>query len=178
MLWPGWYSSVIRARLGRPTKGFGNLLILSGVLCCALYSVLAQRARHVADPLTAVTLQQSFALLWALALLPIEASGTDITSLLRFDGDTWLWAILSGIIYYALAFWFYLYGLARVNAAVAGQFINLIPIFGVGTAYFVLAERLAPNQWVGACAIVIAVFAIFTKQDQTIAIVGKESEGR
>ena len=138
----------------------GNLLILSGVLCCAFYTVLAQRSRHTAAPLTAVAIQQTFALLWALAILPLEIRGNSILLWFSFDIVSWLWAVASGIIYYALAFWFYLQGLARVNATIAGQFINLIPIFGIGAAYLVLAERLSPNQWIGAIIILLSVFAI------------------
>jgi hypothetical protein len=37
--------------------------------------------------------------------------------------------------YYAAAFWFYLRGLSCVRASVAGGFINLIPVFGIATAY-------------------------------------------
>ncbi len=144
----------------------GNLLILGGVLCCALYTVLAQRARHAADPLVAVAVQQSFALLWALAILPLEIRSNSLNAWFSFDSGSWFWAMVSGIVYYALAFWFYLQGLARVSATVAGQFINLIPIFGVGTAYLFLQERLAPGQWLGACAILLAVFAILREQDQ------------
>ncbi len=138
----------------------GNLFILSGVLCCAFYTVLAQRSRHTAAPLTAVAIQQTFALLWALAILPLEVKGNSMVLWFSFDIVSWFWAVASGIVYYALAFWLYLQGLARVNATIAGQFINLIPIFGVGAAYLMLGERLSPNQWIGAIIILLSVFAI------------------
>lgn len=138
----------------------GNLLILGGVLCCALYTVLARRMRATADPLSAIALQQTFALLWAVAIWPLELRSGQAVNLLQLDLMSWFWAGVSGIIYYALAFWFYLRGLARVNASVAGAFINLIPLFGVGSAYFFLEERLSPLQWIGAVAILFAVFAI------------------
>ncbi len=139
---------------------FGNLLILAGVLCCAWYTVLARRHGQGFDPLFAVTLQQTFALGWALMLLPFELNNGTFLTLLQAEISIWFWAGLSGVMYYALAFWFYLHGLVRVNASMAGVFINLIPIFGVGGAYLFLGERLAPAQWVGAGAILAAVFAI------------------
>jgi drug/metabolite transporter (DMT)-like permease len=43
----------------------------------------------------------------------------------------WLWAIASGIVYYGLAFWFYITALKQTSATLAGLFLNLIPVFGV-----------------------------------------------
>jgi drug/metabolite transporter (DMT)-like permease len=77
----------------------------------------------------------------------------------------WLWAIVSGVVYYALAFWFYIIGLKRIPASLAGLFLNFIPIFVVGGAYLFLAERLATGQWVGAALILVAVMAMLRLQD-------------
>jgi drug/metabolite transporter (DMT)-like permease len=63
------------------------------------------------------------------------------------------------MLYYALAFWLYLTGLRRIPAALAGLFLNLIPIFGVGTGYL-LGERLSSLQALGALLIVTAVGAM------------------
>jgi len=147
----------------------GNLLILGGVLCCALYTVLAQRTQHIANPLVAVTLQQTFALLMALTILPLETLGTDGGGIVRIDRTMWFWAIVTGIIYYALAFWFYLQGLARTRATVAGIFVNLIPLFGISAAYLILGERLTPLQWLGATVIIGAVFLLLWRQDHMVA---------
>jgi drug/metabolite transporter (DMT)-like permease len=50
--------------------GYGSVLILAGVLCCAIYTVIARRL--AADPLLTVAIQQSVALAWAAALWPLE----------------------------------------------------------------------------------------------------------
>jgi len=144
----------------------GNLLIFGGVLCCAFYTILAQRTRAATTPLIAVTLQQSVALLWALLLLPIEIGWNGMEGWGEITMVTWLWAALSGVIYYALAFWLYLRGLAHVPASLAGIFINLIPIFGIGTAAIFLRERLTAGQWLGAMLILVAVFLILWYQHQ------------
>ncbi len=46
----------------------GNLLILAGVLCCALYTVLTRRDAVILNPVLLVALQQTAALLWALLI--------------------------------------------------------------------------------------------------------------
>jgi O-acetylserine/cysteine efflux transporter len=45
-------------------------------------------------------------------------------------------------------------------------FLNLIPIFGVTSAYLVLGERLTLAQWVGAAIILAAVTAIVRVQQR------------
>ena len=74
-----------------------------------------------------------------------------------FDGDVWpdeslpasAWgaAVLSGVLYYGLAFWFYRSALSRVPALVAGASLPLIPVFGVAAGYLV-GERLSERQFI------------------------------
>ena len=134
----------------------GNVLTLVGVFCCALYTVLTWRAVANLDPVLVVALQQTVALVWAGLIWPFEL--TEATAALAaISLQTWLWTVASGIIYYALAFWFYIIGLKKIPASLAGLFLNLIPIFAVGGAYIFLSERLAAVQWVGAVMILGAV---------------------
>jgi drug/metabolite transporter (DMT)-like permease len=138
----------------------GNGLILIGVACCALYTVLTRRMMSDLDPLLIVVLQQSLALVWALAIWPLEwarGGGLDLTTI---NLATWGWAVLSGVLYYALAFWCYIIGLKQLPASTVGLFLNLIPIFGVGGAYLFLGERLSAVQWIGGTLILLAVVAV------------------
>jgi drug/metabolite transporter (DMT)-like permease len=123
---------VVAADFRRPGILIGNTLILSGVLCCALYTVLAARLGQNVSPLLAVTLQESLALVWALLLWPMELCQIGLDSLARVPSEAWGLAVLSGLVYYGLAFWFYLSGLRRVPASAAGLFINLVPLFCSG----------------------------------------------
>lgn len=145
------------AAAGAPT---GAALIGLGVLCCALYTVLTSRDATDAAPLAVVALQQSAALALALLLWPIELAGAATASLGAVPAAAWLWAIVSGVLYYALAFWCYLIGLRSVAAGAAGQFLNLIPIFAIAGAYLFLGERLSAPQWAGAGLILLAVGAL------------------
>jgi drug/metabolite transporter (DMT)-like permease len=117
------------------------------------------------NPLLLVTLQQTVALVWALLIWPVELFNSGITPLAVLTSNMWLWAVISGIVYYALAFWFYIIGLKDTSASVAGLFFNLIPIFAVGGAYLFLGERLAPVQWLGAALILAAVVAIARRHE-------------
>jgi drug/metabolite transporter (DMT)-like permease len=146
---------------GAPIAGSlsGAALILAGVLCCALYTVLSRRIAADIDPLFTVALQQTAGLAFALTIWPIELhGGGDIAPLL--SPTILAGGAVAGLLYYAAAFWFYLRALAAVPASTAGLFLNLTPVFGVAIAHLFLGERLDPVQWLGAAAILGAVVAI------------------
>ena len=138
----------------------GNILILGGVVCCALYTVLARRVGEGVRPLLAVALQQGLALGWAVVIWPVELRQWTLVGLKQIPIEAWLLAVASGVIYYGLAFWFYLVGLQSVSASEAGFFINLVPIFALGAAYLLLAETLRPAQWLGSGVVLAAVASL------------------
>jgi drug/metabolite transporter (DMT)-like permease len=144
----------------------GNLLIVVGVCCCALYTVVTRRMVATSSPLLIVALQQTAALLWALLIWPVEFWHDGMTNLASIPLSFWIWGAAGGLVYYALAFWFYLVGLQQAPASLAAVFLNLIPIFGVTSAYLVLGERLTLAQWVGAAIILAAVTAIVRVQQR------------
>lgn len=150
----------IDPRVGYNSSILGNALVLAGVFCCALYTVLTRRAMAQLDPIAVVALQQTVAFIWALLIWPIELSNPGTITLATISPGAWAWAAASGIFYYALAFWLYLTGLKKTPASLAGIFLNLIPIFGVGGAYIFLGERLVAVQWIGAFLILTAVVGI------------------
>ena len=144
-------------------------MILGGVLCCALYTVLAARLGQGFSPLLAVTLQESLALVWALLIWPVELSQRGLGSLALIPAGAWGLAILSGLVYYGLAFWFYLSGLRRVPASEAGLFINLVPVFALAGAYGLLGESLGPIQWLGCGLVLTAVIGLSLRPKLTEA---------
>jgi drug/metabolite transporter (DMT)-like permease len=155
----------VNTRIDSSGSFVGNLLILAGVLCCALYTVLTRRDASTLDPVLLLAVQETAALLWALLIWPLELGSGEMTDLTAISLSTWLWAVASGIVYYALAFWFYIVGLKKIPASLAGFFLNLIPIFAVGGAYLFLGERLAAVQWAGVALILVAVMAMLRFQN-------------
>lgn len=137
--------------------GQGAALILAGVLCCALYTVLSRKIISAIDPLPAVALQQTVGLGLALAVWPLVGGGGEA---LELTGRQLAAAALTGLMYYAAAFWLYLNALRSVTATTAGIFLNLTPVFGVATAFIFLGERLSASQWLGAAVILAAVLAL------------------
>ena len=147
------------ASMAAPAAGAstGPALILAGVLCCAVYTVLSRKIAMTVDPLFTVALQQTVALVWAASIWPLEWNGSAWDAVSALSQSVWLGGAISGLMYYAAAFWLYLVGLRSFPASSAGLFINLTAVFGVAAGYMFLGERLAPAQWAGAAVIVVAV---------------------
>jgi drug/metabolite transporter (DMT)-like permease len=147
----------------------GITLTLVSIGFCALYSVLTRRMLLDDSSLHVVLAQQAAALVFAVALATVVslAGGTGWDLGGHAAGD-WASAAASGVLYYGAGFWFFVTGLRRVPASVAGAFLPLIPVFGLA-AGFLVGERLEPRQWVGAVVIVAATTAIALRQRDAAA---------
>jgi drug/metabolite transporter (DMT)-like permease len=139
----------------------GNLLIVLGTVFAALYVISSRVLVARVAPLPLAATQQTVGLLFALALL----IGSWLLGFERIPEDLpasfLLLAVASGIVQYALAFWFYLIGLRVLSAGTAAAYLTLIPVFGVAGAMLFLGERLSFEQWLG-CGLVVAAMAVAT----------------
>ena len=153
---------------------FGIALTVAGVVVCAIYTVLTRRWLLGSDSTFGIVFsQQAHALALAVAALAVVAltGGAVLPTGLTLAGLAS--AIASGVLYYALAYWFYLTALRSLRASVAAASFYLIPLFGLSGAW-VAGERLEPIQWLGAALVVAAVAVITTRQDRA-ATAAKES---
>ena len=135
----------------------GVLLTLGGVGGCAAYSVMARRwLAHSGSTLQVVVVQQGYALVLAIVVLAGVAllGGRVWPTDLSVAGAMSVAA--SGLIYYGLAYFFYLYGLRHVPASIAAVSFYLIPVFGIA-AGSVLGERFNERQWIGVAIVIMAV---------------------
>ncbi len=153
-------------------NGVGVALTFGAVLACAIYTVLA-RVLVVDTSAVRVTLYQqlaalAFAFVFAGAVL-VAIDGSWI-GLGEVTASGWVIAVVSGVLYYGLAFAFYLTALQRVPASVAGLFLTLVPVFGLSGA-IITGESLEPHQWVGAALVVGSVALVATTT-------GRGSRGR
>jgi drug/metabolite transporter (DMT)-like permease len=151
----------------------GVVLALAGVACCAAYTVITRRYIPDARETSQVVLaQQAYAFALALVLVSIVAvaGGSPIPVAVSPIGTAS--AVLSGLLYYAAAYWLYLGALRRVPASIASASFYLIPIVGVAAGAIVLGERLGTTQWIGAAVVLVAVFGILARSlaDAPVAV--------
>lgn len=139
-------------------------LTVAGVACCAVYTIIARHWLGGADSTAQVVFsQQVYALGFGLALLALSwALGTSplSTSVSPLGRAS---AVGSGLLYYGLAYWFYLSALRQMPASSASASFYLIPIFGVAGSLVILGERLDPMQSLRAALVLVAVFTVLRR---------------
>lgn len=141
----------------------GGTLISLGMLSAAFYVVLSSRAAKDQDVFYIIACQQTLALGASILMLPMEWGlypESKSFSVLPGSWDVWGLAVVSGIVQYALAFYFYIFSLKYIRTGLAGMFLNLVPIVGVLGAVVFLGERLSLWQVGGAGLTILALFLI------------------
>ena len=142
-------------RPGASGDGIGIGLTVAAVSACAFYTVLTRRLLLDDGSLEVVLVQQGAASCFAVALVG-TAWVLGLTDLgIPADLATWGLATASGMVYYGLAFWFFVGGPRGVPAPLAGSLFPLIPVFGIAAGYL-LGDRLSDRQWFGAAMVVVA----------------------
>jgi drug/metabolite transporter (DMT)-like permease len=137
-------------------QGFnvGDLWMLLAVVVWAAYSLLLRR--RPADLRSPVALAASIsAALAMMAPLLMLGTPTPVAALGSFP-------VLLSIAYIAIfasaiAFLFWTYGVSRLGPTRAGQFVNLMPIFGAGLAFSVLGEVPTLAQVAGAALVLSGI---------------------
>jgi drug/metabolite transporter (DMT)-like permease len=145
----------------------GDLLEIAATASASLYVILSRRSVETIAPIPLAALQQTAGLLFTLLILPLALAGGEAAGLPDVPMTSWLWAGITGIVQYALAFSLYLSALRYIPVAHAALYLTLIPIFGVGGSALLLSERLSAPQLVGALLIIGALVLLTRRQAQT-----------
>jgi probable blue pigment (indigoidine) exporter len=147
----------------------GVALTVAGVCCCAIYTVAARRWLPRVDATVPIIVAQEA---YALAVAVILVSGAAAAGISPLPTGLTAMGVAStigsGLLYYGLAYWFYLTGLRRMPASVAAAAFYLIPVFGVAAASL-LGDRLTVVQWVGATLVVGAVATLTVRTAESTA---------
>jgi probable blue pigment (indigoidine) exporter len=156
----------------------GVALTLVGIACCAAYTVITRRFIPGARETSQVVLaQQAYGLGLALGLAAVigllggDLLPTALSPLGLASG------VLSGVLYYAAAYWLYLGALRRVPASIAAASFYLIPIVGVTAGALLLGERLGVSQWIGALIVLGGVLGILGRTSHAQVPVARPTEG-
>ena len=147
----------------------GDILIFIGTLCASFYVVLSHKIienNNNLSPLSLATIQQTAGFILITIILFTRILGSELMNYSSLNLGIWVLAIISGIIQYALAFWFYLMALKEVTASTAALFLTLVPVFGISAAYWFLGEKLTILEWLGAILILTSVLSISLIQYQ------------
>ncbi len=135
----------------------GNLLVVLGTACAALYVVLNQHPIPQLEPSVMIGLQQLVGLIPVIMVtIFIWLSGGKIMP----EGLAWWdWglAALIGVAQYAIGFSLYFTAQRDLTSNETALYLTLIPVFGVAGGAIFLGERLQGLQWLGATMIIGAI---------------------
>jgi drug/metabolite transporter (DMT)-like permease len=158
---------------GTAGNALGVGLTVAGVLCCAIYTIVTRRWIAASDSTAPVVLaQQAHALAVALLVVVVLWLAGGAVRPEAVSGLGWASAIGSGVLYYGLAYWFYLSALRNVPASFAAASFYLVPVFGVAASFVLLDERLEPGQWLGVAIVSLAVIGILRRMESRSAAWG------
>jgi drug/metabolite transporter (DMT)-like permease len=131
---------VISARYesGFAAGKWGEFFMLGCALSWATYTLLA---RGVLVRVPSMTVTGYSTLAGALVLLLLAAPHTTAGRLAAITWQVWTAAAFIGLFGGALAFKWYMDGVAALGASRASQFNNLIPVFAVAQSMLILRER-------------------------------------
>ena len=128
----------------------GDLLMMAGVICWAIYSVASQPILKRQSPLLVIALTFSLgATLYVLAMTPILIA----VEWRAISGFSWLMMLTSALLALNLSYWIWYTGLKRLGGSRTSVYSYLTPVVAMIVAAIWLAEPISVNQIAGAGAI-------------------------
>lgn len=138
------------AQASAPNPVLGNLLEFLAMLCATGYVLIAKKLSTRYSALVITATQTLMGSVWfGAALLTPWGSWPQ-----HYPLDAMLWVLYLGACITLGAYGMYTWAVGKVPVALAGAFINLIPLFTLVLAWFYLDETLNATQ-AFACAMVL-----------------------
>jgi len=128
----------------------GDLLMMGGVLCWAIYSVASQPILQRHSPLIVIALTFSIgAALYVLTMVPTLVK----TDWRTISTSGWLLMLTSALLALNLSYWIWYTGLQRLGGSRTSVYSYLTPVVAMVVAASWLNEPISSNQLAGATAI-------------------------
>lgn len=134
-----WLSVEATSSDGAPNPMLGNFLEFLAMACAAGYTIVAKRLTEKFSALFITAIQ---AFIGAVFFIPF-ASYELLTTTFVFDLNGFLWTLYLGVVVTLGGYGLYNFALTKIDASKVSIFINLIPVFTLILAFFMLNERLS-----------------------------------
>jgi len=135
---------------------FGNLLLLAGAICNAIYVVYSKRLLSISSPLMLLFWSQFLGFLGTLPFVLVERF--DLAAVAGYRWQTWLALVFLGSVYFALTMIVFYRILVRLDAGQIMVSNYLQPLFGVMMAAILLQERITLAMVTGGLLVVAGTF--------------------
>jgi drug/metabolite transporter (DMT)-like permease len=132
----------------------GDVLMLGGAMCWAIYTVLGTIALRDRSPLAVVTIA---APIGAILLFPLGFLEKGYADLGTWGLDVWLNVLYLGLAVSVASFILFYWLVRRVGAGVAAMSSYFVPVLTLAMAVIFLGDRPEPLQLVGGIVILAGV---------------------
>jgi drug/metabolite transporter (DMT)-like permease len=136
------------------TPNAGDLLGCLAMVVWAYYNVSLRECPIAVD---GITLTTAIIVIGVVVMAPLFIGELALTGPVRFSNDALLSILYVGLFASGLAHLLWNRGVARVGPINAGQFMNLVPIFGVLIGTFILNEHFSWRHALAAALIVTSL---------------------
>jgi drug/metabolite transporter (DMT)-like permease len=149
-----WLSLQSNASEFSPNPLLGNFLEFMAMLCGAGYTIVA---RYLSNKFSALFITALQAFIGATFFFPFFVYEY-ITMPFHVSNEAIGWLLYLGVVVTLGGYGLYNYALTKIQASKAAMFINLIPIFTLILAYFILNEVLSTMELLASAIIILGVF--------------------
>jgi len=137
-----------------PNPALGNFLEFLAMICATGYTLILKKLTSRYTPLFLTAFQ---AFTGSIFFLPFLFLGsTEIH--FRIETVPFLAIIYLGIFVTLAAYGLFNFGVSRIPANQASAFVNLIPVFAIILAWFILGERFTSEQYIASAVIFTGVY--------------------
>ncbi len=137
-----------------PNPMAGNFLEFLAMSCAAGYTIVARKLTHKFSAIFITAIQSFIGMVFFLPLFLYEYNTQEMT----FTVEALSWTIYLGIVVTLGGYGLYNFALTKLEASKTAVFVNLIPVFTLILAYFILGEVLTINELLFASLILLGVF--------------------
>ncbi len=149
-----WLSLESVSSISAPNPILGNFLEFLAMCCAAGYTIVAKYLTYKFSALFITAIQSFIGVFFFIPFAFYELSITPFV----FNLEGFLWTMYLGIFATLGGYGLYNFALTKIDASKASIFINLIPVFTIILAYFILNERLAYVEIIASFMILFGVF--------------------
>jgi len=143
---------ILNGSLSLSLSSIGDILIIFSAICWAIYSILGKKMLKNYDAFSLTT----YAFIIG-TILFIPFIYKDIWRL-EISFTEWLIILYLSLICSVFAYVAWYYVLEKANATEVAIFLNLIPVFVMIMAHFILGEKITPYTLIGAVFIIYAIY--------------------
>lgn len=148
-----YFSVTANGQLDLDSSNFiGNLFVLGAMLSWTFYTLANKSLQKKYSGMSMTTYQTIIGTAFLLPLAYMEHNEWQALSL-----NAWAHILFLAICCSVLGYLFYMYVLKQLDVAITTLYLNLVPVVGVISGYFILGESVLPIQMAGGATTLVAI---------------------